>query len=123
MLELKSVFLQQGDFTLSANISINPGRKAAVLGPSGAGKSTLLAIIAGFLAPNAGRILWEGHDLTRLSPAQRPVSILFQDGNLFPHLSARDNVGLGLNPSLRLSSSQSSKVEAALERMGLGGLG
>ncbi|MCP5038336.1 MAG: ATP-binding cassette domain-containing protein, partial [Rhodobacteraceae bacterium] len=47
----------------------------------------------------------------------------FQDGNLFPHLSARDNVGLGLNPSLRLSSSQSSKVEAALERMGLGGLG
>ncbi len=123
MLELRSVFLQQGDFTLSASISIKPGRKVAMLGPSGAGKSTLLAVIAGFLAPDTGRILWEGHDLTRLPPAQRPVSILFQDGNLFPHLSARDNVGLGLNPSLRLSSSQSSKVEAALERMGLGGLG
>ncbi len=123
MLELGAVKLQQGEFLLSADFNVENGDKVAVLGPSGAGKSTLLAAIAGFFTPDSGRILSEGQDLTALPPAQRPVSILFQDNNLFPHLSVNDNIGLGLDPSLRLTKDQWQEVETALDRVGLTGLG
>lgn len=123
VLELNSIITRQGGFTLSADLNISAGRIVAVLGPSGAGKSTLLAAIAGFVPIETGRIRWQGTDLTDLPPAQRPVSILFQDNNLFPHMNARDNVALGLNPSLRLSPDQWAQVDTALDRVGLIGLG
>ncbi len=56
-------------------------------------------------------------------PAERPISILFQDNNLFPHLTAADNVALGLRPDLKLDAAGRARVEAALERVGLAGLG
>lgn len=123
MLELRNMQLQQGDFSLTANFTIPKGRIVAVLGPSGAGKSTLLAAIAGFLPIQGGDILWDGADLGTRAPAKRPMSILFQDNNLFPHMNARDNVALGLNPSLRLSKAEWLRVENALKRVGLAGLG
>ena len=76
------------------------GSRTAVIGPSGAGKSTLLGAIAGFIRPAAGRVLWDGRDLAPLAPGERPISLLFQDNNLFPHLTAAQNVGLGLRPDL-----------------------
>ena len=87
MLQLEGVELDQGDFRLTADWALNPGERAAVIGPSGAGKSTLLMAIAGFLAPKQGRITWQGQDLAPLTPGDRPVSILFQDQNVFPHLT------------------------------------
>ncbi len=72
-----------------------------MIGPSGAGKSTLLMAIAGFVAPEKGRISWHGQDLGPLSPGERPVSILFQDQNLFPHLTLLQNLGLGLSPDAK----------------------
>ncbi len=123
MLELDKVIIQQGDFRLEADIQVKAESITAVLGPSGAGKSTLLAAIAGFVPINAGRILWGGHDITPQPPVERPVSVLFQDGNLFPHMSARDNVALGLDPGLRLTPDQWHRVDAALARVGLDGLG
>ncbi len=123
MLELNAITIRQGDFALSADLNISPGHIVAVLGPSGAGKSTLLAAIAGFTPVETGHIQWQGTDLTGLPPAQRPISILFQDNNLFPHLDARSNVALGLEPSLRLSAKQWTQVDTALERVGLTGLG
>ena len=62
MLTLDGLTLRQGDFTLTADLSVPQGALAAVLGPSGAGKSTLLAAIAGFLTPETGRILWKQTD-------------------------------------------------------------
>ena len=100
MLRLETVDIQQGDFRLTADWSVQKGAKVAVIGPSGAGKSTLLMALAGF-APHQGRILWQDQDLGPMSPGDRPLSMLFQDQNLFPHLSLAQNLGLGLDPGLR----------------------
>ncbi len=122
MLTLDNMLIRQGDFTLAADLQLAGGQIVAVLGPSGAGKSTLLAALAGFLPLSEGRITWQGRDITALPPAARPVSILFQDGNLFPHLNARQNVGLGLRPDLRLNEAQWAEVDRALERVAVEGL-
>jgi len=123
MLHFDQVDLQQDDFTLSANLQIAAGARVAVIGPSGAGKSTLLAALAGFLPVNSGRILWPGGEMGAKDPAARPVSIVFQDNNLFPHLSVFENVALGLKPSLRLTAAERAQATAALDRVGLGALG
>ncbi len=123
MLHLDHLGLTQDGFTVSANWHLLAGSRLALLGPSGAGKSTLLMGLAGFIAPSAGRILWQGQDLATLTPAQRPVSILFQDQNLFPHLSVAQNLGLAIDPRLRLSAGDLARVEAVLHRLGLHGMG
>ena len=123
MLHLDHLRLTQDGFTVSANWYLPAGSRLALLGPSGAGKSTLLMGLAGFIAPSAGRILWQGQDLATLTPAQRPVSILFQDQNLFPHLSVAQNLGLAIDPRLRLGATDLARVEAVLDRLGLHGMG
>lgn len=115
--------LTQGEFTLRADLQIEEGHKIALLGPSGGGKSTLLSALAGFIAPTTGRILWNGDDISQTIPAKRPVTLLFQDHNLFPHLSVAQNIGLGLRPNLRLSASEHQIVADALARVGLDGQG
>ena len=123
MLGLEGVQITQGDFSLSADFTLDPGGRYALIGPSGAGKSTLLLAMAGFVVPSAGRITWAGRDLAPLAPGERPVSILFQDQNLFGHLSVAQNLGLGLSPKLRLSAADRRAIEAALDRVGLAGFG
>ncbi|TKD26380.1 ATP-binding cassette domain-containing protein [Rhodobacter capsulatus] len=123
MLTLDKILIEQEDFRLSADFTIPEAARMALLGPSGAGKSTLLSTLAGFLAPSRGRILWRGNDITDLAPGERPLSILFQDQNLFPHLSVAQNLGLGLSPKLRLSRADHARIAAALDRVGLSGLG
>ncbi len=123
MLQLDHLVLSYPDFRLTADWQAVKGEFVAVIGPSGAGKSTLLMTIAGFLAPAAGRVLWQGQDLTSLPPAKRPVALLFQDQNLFPHLTLAQNLGLALSPRLRLDAGQKARVEAVLERLGLAGRG
>ena len=122
MLRHEDLTLIYPGFRLTADWSAEAGEFIAVIGPSGAGKSTLLMTVAGFLAPASGRILWDGQDLTVLGPAKRPVSILFQDQNLFPHLSVAQNLGLALSPHLRLDLAQKDRVAAVIERLGLTGM-
>lgn len=121
-LTLEDLTLSQPPFRLSANWSLLPGSRTALIGPSGAGKSTLLSAIAGFFPPSSGRILWQGQDITALPPAQRPVSILFQDQNLFPHLTIAQNLGLGINPRLRLTDADRCRITTTLAHVGLSGL-
>jgi thiamine transport system ATP-binding protein len=123
MLELRDVELRQGAFEMSADFCVSIDARIAVIGPSGAGKSTLLMALAGFLDPAKGAVLWQGSEITNLAPGKRPFSVLFQDNNLFPHMSIAQNVGLGLRPSLRLSSDESDRVEEALEAVGLKDMG
>jgi thiamine transport system ATP-binding protein len=122
MLTLDGVLIQQDAFVLRADFVLETGTVAAVIGPSGAGKSTLLNVISGFFAPVQGRVLWKGQDITDLPPAKRPVAVLFQDNNLFPHLTVAQNVGLGIRPDLRLTSEDHRHVGQALARVGLEGL-
>ncbi len=123
MLEILKVLFRREDFVLTADLEIPAGRKVSVIGPSGSGKSTLLSIIAGFDTVTEGDVFWKGTRITRLPPGRRPVSILFQDNNLFPHLTVAQNVGLGRNSSLRLTRSDQDDISRALDRVGLGGLG
>lgn len=102
-------------FTLAAE----RGEQIAILGPSGAGKSTLLNLIAGFITPASGTILLGDQDHTRTPPARRPVSMLFQENNLFTHLTVRQNIGLGLHPGLKLNAAQREKLNEIAATMGL----
>jgi thiamine transport system ATP-binding protein len=123
MLTLDDITLRQGTFELHADLTLPRGTIAALIGPSGGGKSTALSAIAGFFAPASGRIIADGRDITQDAPADRPISILFQDNNLFPHLTVSQNVGLGLRPDLRLSTSQQAQVAHVLAQVGLADLG
>ncbi|UWQ62621.1 ATP-binding cassette domain-containing protein [Leisingera caerulea] len=123
MLRLENCRIMNGDYAVEADLEIAAGACVAVIGPSGAGKSTLVEAVAGFLPVTRGRIAWNCADLTSRPPGKRPVAMLFQDGNLFPHLTVAQNVGLGLHANLRLSAAEWSRVDAALERVGLGGMG
>ena len=123
MLTFEDVLLVQGDFRLAVNVAFPAQSVIALIGPSGAGKSTLLAGIAGFLEPDAGQITWDNQTLHGLAPGARPASMLFQDNNLFPHLTALQNVGLGLRPELRLSQADWEACRGALAQVGLDGYG
>lgn len=122
MLWCDKAMFWQGDYPLSADLQIEVGKVTAVIGPSGAGKSTLLGGIAGFFAQRHGRLLWKDTDITALPPEKRPVSMLFQDNNLFPHLSVMQNVALALSPRLRPAADVRARVDDMLVRVGLTGL-
>lgn len=123
MLKLDGCAIANGDFTLRVSIEIETGASVAIIGPSGAGKSTLLEAIAGFRDLQAGQIFWDQQNLTDLPPGKRPLAMLFQDGNLFPHLTAEQNVALGINPNGRLSHEEQTQVQSALTRVGLNSMG
>jgi len=123
MLMLSGVRAALGAFTLSADISVPERARVAVIGASGSGKSTLLNVIAGFQALDQGQIEINGQRIDQLAPGARPLSVLFQDSNLFPHLTVAQNVGLGIRPNLRLSSDEMQRVDSALARTGLDGFG
>ncbi|MDI9220440.1 thiamine ABC transporter ATP-binding protein ThiQ [Pantoea sp. EA-12] len=95
------------------------GERLAILGPSGAGKSTLLSLLGGFLPVSQGTLIMNGVDHTRSVPSARPVSMLFQENNLFPHLTVQQNLGLGLHPGLKLTPQQQQQIAAIAEQTGL----
>ena len=119
MLEIQNGHYTHGTFTLSIGFVARAGTLIAILGPSGAGKSTLLNIIAGFEILNHGEVLIDGQNVSCLVPSQRPVSMVFQDNNVFPHLTLWQNVALGVAPNLRLGNPQKLIVDAAIARVGL----
>ncbi|WP_041057534.1 thiamine ABC transporter ATP-binding protein [Vibrio owensii] len=101
------------------DLEIKRGQIVSLMGPSGAGKSTLLALVAGFINPDLGDILVDGTSIVSKEPYQRPFSMLFQEHNLFAHLSVRDNIGLGLHPGLKLTADQKLLVEQAAKQVGV----
>ena len=119
MLKLRKLQISQGEFNLCADLIIAKSRITAIIGPSGGGKSTLLSTIAGFIQPNFGNIIMDGTDITNTPPGQRPVTLLFQDHNLFPHLTVFQNIALGIRPDLRLSLQDTKAVKTALSRVSL----
>ena len=98
LLRIERVVKKFGTFPAVDGVSldIGAGEFFALLGPSGCGKTTLLRMLAGFEAPDEGRILLGGNDIAHVLPHQRPVNMMFQNYALFPHLSVRDNIAFGL---------------------------
>jgi spermidine/putrescine transport system ATP-binding protein len=95
---LNSVTKRFGELTAvdAIDLDIAEGEFFTMLGPSGCGKTTTLRMIAGFVEPDAGRILLHGADVTGVPPNRRPVNMVFQQYALFPHMSIYDNVAFGL---------------------------
>ncbi len=118
---LAGVELRLGAHDFRFDCDLPQGKIIAVTGPSGSGKSTFLNLLAGFETPDRGGILLAGQDATSLHPSERPVSLVFQDNNLFAHLDLFTNVGLGISPSLKLSTEDRKRISEALARVGLAG--
>lgn len=119
--ELDKVRLRLGTQDFDLDCTFPQGRIIAVVGASGSGKSTLLNLVAGFEAPDSGRVMIGGQDMTALDPSERPVSSIFQDNNLFAHLDIFTNVALGVSPGLKLRVEDRERIEMALARVGLAG--
>jgi thiamine transport system ATP-binding protein len=118
---LDRVTFRYAEMTMGFDLSFAAGSVTAIMGPSGAGKSTLLNLVAGYETPATGHVLIGGGDMTGLPPATRPVSMVFQENNLFSHLDVAANVGLGRSPALKLSGEDRAAVADALARTGLSG--
>jgi len=119
MLTLNKLTYLYEHLPMRFDLQIEAGERVAILGPSGAGKSTLLSLTAGFLAATNGQILLNGQDHSQTPPAKRPVSMLFQENNLFSHLTVRQNMGLGLHPGLKLSAAQQQELLEIARQVGL----
>jgi putative spermidine/putrescine transport system ATP-binding protein len=105
------------------SLDIAQGELVVCIGPSGCGKTTLLKLIAGFLAPQTGRVALDGEDVTALSVRSRECGIVFQSYALFPHMSVRDNVGYPLRVRGMPLAERARYADAMLELVGLAGFG
>ena len=118
---MRNVRLRLGIQDFAFDCTLPSGRITAITGPSGSGKSTFLNLVAGFETPDGGTITIAESDVTQKHPSKRPVSLVFQDNNLFAHLNLFTNVGLGISPSLKLSAEDKKSIAQALDRVGLAG--
>ena len=119
MIRLQQVTFRYEDMLMEFDAEFPSGSLTAIIGPSGSGKSTLLNLIAGFETPGTGRVSINGRDVTASPPDRRPVSMIFQDNNVFAHLDVWKNVAIGIVPTLRLDEVQRAQVDAALDKVGL----
>ncbi|MEJ1158365.1 ABC transporter ATP-binding protein [Prosthecomicrobium sp. N25] len=120
-LVLEKVSATYGDTVAVTDLDLTVGRGelVALLGPSGCGKTTTLRMVAGFVAPSAGRIRLDGKDLVRLPAHRRNIGVVFQSYALFPHLTVLENVGFGLRMRHVAREERAGRARAALAMVGL----
>ncbi|GHF45604.1 putative spermidine/putrescine transport system ATP-binding protein [Deinococcus metalli] len=104
------------------DLTLERGELVTLLGPSGCGKTTLLRIVAGFLAPDTGKIVLGGRDLTRVPARQRDMGMVFQAYSLFPNLTAGENVAFGLDVRRLGGDEKKQRVDELFELIGLPGM-
>ena len=105
------------------SFSVKRGDILTINGPSGIGKTTLLNILAGYEQAESGsQASWDNIDLLKLPVWQRPLSFLFQDGNLFDHLPCRKTIELALSPTGRVNEHEHHLIDITLKRLGIADL-
>lgn len=114
-----------GDMTAvdRVSFSVPAGSFFSILGPSGCGKTTIMRMIAGFLEPSGGDIRIKGRSVLGVPPNKRPVNMVFQHLALFPMMTIAENIGYGLRRAGLGRAEIARKVDEALERIGLPGIG
>ena len=121
-LKIDGVRFRQGEWQLEVDLEAKRGGCIALIGPSGAGKSTLLSLIAGFEQPDQGTIFVGEERIDTQAPARRPVTMMFQENNLFNHLTLYQNIALGCHPGLKLTEEDRELIETAMAATRLGAL-
>jgi len=120
-LRLQGISKSFGDLLVlqPLDLEIEDGEMLALLGPSGCGKTTTLRVIAGFEAPDAGRVLIGAKDITSLPPNKRRLGMVFQNYSLFPHMTVAENVAFGLKMRAVGRAERTRAVRAMLETVRL----
>ncbi|MDD1711658.1 MAG: ABC transporter ATP-binding protein [Methanoregulaceae archaeon] len=120
MIVLEGVSLKIGTFSLGEiSLSIRGGTYTFLMGPSGAGKTLILEMIAGIHAPDSGRILIDGTDVTHLPPDKRRVGFVYQDYSLFPHYTIRRNIAFGMRMHGQSRPKQDREIHELLDMLGI----
>jgi len=123
MLELESLGKHLGLFSIAdLDLRLNQGEYFVLLGPSGVGKTVLIEMVAGFIAPDAGRILCKGQDITNSPPEARDFAVVYQDYALFPHLTVAANIAYGLRARGIESKQVAERVHALTEKLNIAAL-
>lgn len=121
MLKISELFVRVGDFELrNVNIDIADGEYFVILGASGAGKTLLLETIAGRYRLSAGCIELDGQDVSALLPEQRNIGFVYQNYELFPHLSVEQNIAFGLRYKGIVKNDRQLKTREMLDILSLG---
>lgn len=125
MLDVHDVTVAFDDTVVLDHVSfhVEPREVVALLGASGSGKSTLLRVIAGLRAPQSGHVVLDGTDVTGVPTHRRQVGMVFQDEQLFPHLSVADNIAFGLRMAGVEKAERRRRADDLLAVIGLAGLG
>ena len=119
MLKIDKLTCSFGSFNTNFSFKILNSGIVGVVGRSGSGKSTLLNLIAGFIEPQSGKIIYNDSNLNDLEPSQRDLSILFQNFNNFDHLSIFENIILGIDPQMRKTTDNLRIVRDILKKLSI----
>ena len=119
MLKIDKLTCSFGSFDTNFNLKILTSGIVGVVGRSGSGKSTLLNLIAGFIEPQSGKIIYNDSNLNDLEPSQRDLSILFQNFNNFDHLSIFENIILGIDPQMKKTTDNFRIVRDILKKLSI----
>ena len=119
MIKLENISLKLDNFRTKFTVEIKKGEWVGIIGQSGAGKSTFLNLIAGFAQPEVGSLLINNIEMRDLPASERSISSLFQDNNLFPHLSVYQNIAIAIKPNLKLHDNEKKKIFEIIEYLNL----
>ena len=119
MLKIDKLTCSFGSFNTNFSFKILNSGIVGVVGRSGSGKSTLLNLIAGFIEPQSGKIIYNDSNLNVLEPSQRDLSILFQNFNNFDHLSIFENIILGIDPQMKKTTDNFRIVRDILKKLSI----